>query len=174
MALPTDPYNFTNGATADAEEVDARFAALYAALAAGGLDAEALASQAWTAWTPTITTIVGGSNVITARSMKLGRTVHLQAQITLGAGGAFTGTTDLTITAPYTAANTIGMLGSAYGYDTSAVAYAPGIVTIAPNTATMRPRLIGGASPQPVSATLPWTWAEGDILYLALTYEAAS
>ncbi len=32
MTVPTDPYDFTNGATADAEQVDARFAPLYAAL----------------------------------------------------------------------------------------------------------------------------------------------
>lgn len=32
MPVPSDPYNFTNGTTADGDQVDARFAPLYAAL----------------------------------------------------------------------------------------------------------------------------------------------
>lgn len=32
MPVPVDPYNFTNGTVADAEQVDARFSPLYAAL----------------------------------------------------------------------------------------------------------------------------------------------
>ena len=42
MPVPTDPYNFTNGTPADAEQVDARFALLYAALN-GALDASNMA-----------------------------------------------------------------------------------------------------------------------------------
>jgi hypothetical protein len=37
MPVPTDPFNFSNGATADADQVDARFLPLYTALA-GALD----------------------------------------------------------------------------------------------------------------------------------------
>lgn len=47
MPVPTDPYNFTNGTTADGEQVDARFAALYAALA-GGLDASNVSAASLT------------------------------------------------------------------------------------------------------------------------------
>ena len=43
MPVPSDPYDFTNGATADAEQVDARFAPLYAALD-GALDDENVAA----------------------------------------------------------------------------------------------------------------------------------
>lgn len=39
MTVPSDPYNFTNGATADGDQVDARFAPLYAALN-GALDVD--------------------------------------------------------------------------------------------------------------------------------------
>lgn len=48
MSLPVDPYNFTNGTTADAEQVDSRFAQLYAALSAGGLDPMVFAASALT------------------------------------------------------------------------------------------------------------------------------
>lgn len=41
--VPSDPYNFVTGAVADADQVDARFAPLYASLA-GALDAENLAT----------------------------------------------------------------------------------------------------------------------------------
>ncbi len=178
MTLPTDPYNFTNNTTADAEQVDARFAALFAALAAGGLDVEVLASQAWTAFTPTVsdTSVTlgsGGTNV--GRYAKLGRTVHAYGRITLGTGGLFTGASDIKIALPVTAADT-NSLGSAYAYDTSAVARAIGVV-IPLTTATLGVRLssaVANVSPQPLTATFPWTWAVNDFLHWAITYEAAS
>lgn len=46
MSLPVDPYTFTNGTTADGGQVNARFAQLYAALAAGGLDPTVFAASA--------------------------------------------------------------------------------------------------------------------------------
>lgn len=48
MSLPVDPYTFTNGTTADGVQVNARFAQLYAALAAGGLDPTVFAASALT------------------------------------------------------------------------------------------------------------------------------
>ena len=176
MAAPTDPYNFTNGATADAEQVDARFAPLYSALAYGGLDAETLASQAWTAWTPTFTTIGGASNTIVARSIKLGRTVHMHLQVVFGSGGSLTGS-DVTITAPYTAANTADQIGSVYAFESTGQLHGIGIVTIQKNTTTMRVRLANAPyapTLAPLGATYPWTWDSGDILTLAMVYEAAS
>lgn len=41
MTVPTDPFNFTNGSVADADQVDARFLPLYTALA-GALDVDNL------------------------------------------------------------------------------------------------------------------------------------
>lgn len=41
MTVPSDPYNFTNGTTADADQVDARFLPLYTALN-GALDVDNL------------------------------------------------------------------------------------------------------------------------------------
>ena len=46
MSLPVDPYTFSNATTADAAQVNARFAQLYAALAAGGLDPTVFAASA--------------------------------------------------------------------------------------------------------------------------------
>ncbi len=47
MPVPTDPYNFVNGTTADGDQVDARFLPLYTALN-GALDNTNLASNAVT------------------------------------------------------------------------------------------------------------------------------
>lgn len=51
--VPSDPFDFTNGATADADQVDARFAPLYAALD-GALDDENVASFTSAVLKPTI------------------------------------------------------------------------------------------------------------------------
>jgi hypothetical protein len=59
--VPTDPYDFTNGGVADAEQVDARFAPLYAALNAG-VDETNLAAA--------LKAILGVSDAGTVRSGK--------------------------------------------------------------------------------------------------------
>lgn len=46
MSLPTKPYTFTNGATADGGQVDDTFDAIFAALSAGGLDPTVFAAGA--------------------------------------------------------------------------------------------------------------------------------
>lgn len=46
MSLPTKPYTFTNGTTADGGQVDDTFDALFAALSAGGLDPTVFAASA--------------------------------------------------------------------------------------------------------------------------------
>lgn len=49
MTVPTDPYNFTNGTTADGDQVDARFAPLYAILN-GALAADNLGGALLNKW----------------------------------------------------------------------------------------------------------------------------
>lgn len=72
MTLPTDPYNFTNGATADAEQVDARFSPLYAALN-GALEPRNFAAGFGAAQRATLTTAFnlseGGPADITGMSL---------------------------------------------------------------------------------------------------------
>lgn len=185
MTLPTDPYNFTNGSTADAEQVDARFAALFAALSAGGLDAAALASEAWTAHTPTLTGVAGSSNVLSQRYVKLGRTVVLQGQLTLGTGGSLTA--DPTIQIPHAASATPQkQLGVAQGYVSTSNIYPSGFCVVeSVDTGVLRVRLAkGGYSstlgftvssvPAALGITEPWTWVPGDLMRWAITYEAAS
>lgn len=172
MSLPADPYSFTDGATADADEVNARFLPLYTALSAGGLDAEALASQAWTAWTPTITTIAGASNTIVARSMKLGRTVHVQGQISLGSGGSFSGS-DVTVSLPYAAASTMAQVGKAFAVDGATYFYG-GVCIVASGASVLKFRLDNGSGHLAMTGAVPFTWGNGDVLNFEITYEAAS
>lgn len=190
MTLPSDPYNFTNGNTADAEQVDARFAALYAALAAGGLDAEALASQAWTAYTPTYANVtLGTSPTNTARYVKLGRTVHVQGALTLGSStGDVTGAVTATLP-PHAAATSLNQTGVCRAFDTSGSVLLQGYAVIDTGTPTLvdfylpGTQVITDATPDPVTAltppahvttAVPFDWAPGDFLRWAITYEAAA
>ena len=185
MALPTDPYTFVDGTTADADEVNARFDALFDALSAGGLDAEVLASQAWTAEVPSLTGVTGASNTVAQRYAKLGRTVILQGQLTLGSGGALSA--DPTILLPHAAsatptvqigqvqafisASSLGLLG--YCAVTGA---APTVLRLRVGKPDFDPafgKYVQGV-PAALSATFPVTWTSGDALRWAITYEAAS
>ena len=188
MAFPTDPYDFTDGTTADADEVNARFDALYAVLVAGGLDAEVLASQAWTAYTPSWTNVtLGTSPTNTGRSMKLGRTVLAQGILTLGTSGDVTG--NPTMTLPYAATTSLNQMGVARFIDSSASLVVAGYVVADASTPTVAnfyapgTQVITDASPDPVTvltphavlgASHPCDWAAGDSIRWALTYEAAS
>lgn len=195
MALPTDPYNFSNGDTADAEQVDARFAALFAALSAGGLDASVFAAgaipaskiqtAAWTAHTPTLTGVSGSSNTVAQRYSKIGRTVNLQGQLTLGSGGGLSA--DPTIALPYAASTTPDrQIGTVQAFlnasslaptgfcaiDTAAAGVLVvrlGKIAVEPDTSTS----IQGI-PQALSATFPWSWTSGDVIRWAITYESAA
>lgn len=185
MALPTDPYTFVDGTTADADEVNARFDALFNALSPGGLDVEALASQAWTAHTPSLTGVTGASNTVAQRYAKLGRTVVLQGQLTLGSGGALSA--DPTIALPHAASATptlqigqlqafistgsLGLLGycAVTGADPSLLRVRIGKPDFDPAFG----KYVQGI-PAALSATFPVTWASGDSIRWAITYEAAS
>lgn len=147
-----------------------------AKIAAANVTLAKMAAEAWTAFTPTITTVTlgtGGSN--SARYVKIGRTVHAAGQIVLGTGGSFTGAS-VTISVPFTSANTIPQVGTAAGYDSSGSANMHGYTFLNNNSAAMVVRLqLGGSSAiTALGATTPMTWAVGDILYWAITYEAAS
>lgn len=131
--------------------------------------------SAWQSWTPTFTGLTLGNGTISAKYMKIGKTVFCQFLLTWGsttsASGSLTAT--IPVTATSTFANDSMAIGVARLRDDSASAKLGGIVKLATTTT------IGFASNNSLSAvidvtaTSPWTWATSDMIGCSFTYEAA-
>lgn len=139
---------------------------------------QVLTLGAWTSWTPTITQSAAVTITINrARYTKIGRTVHLQAKITM----ASTGTASNAIAiggipiAPAASAADQLMSGMGYLYDTSATASFSGPIymgaaatfNVVDEDATTANNLLGVSG---FTAAL----ASGDLLWIDCTYEAVS
>ncbi|HMS60688.1 MAG TPA: hypothetical protein PKD63_00290 [Solirubrobacteraceae bacterium] len=173
MTLPTDPYNFTNGSTADAEQVDARFAALYAALSAGGLDAAVLASEAWTASTPTVTQSGTVAATVThSRYVRLGRTIMWSFRLDVTGAGTYGNAIALSLPVAARAGNVFAA-GTGYIYDASGPSMYVGAWHLA-STTTLHLIDSDVASFASVGASPSVTLASGDVISGTVTYEAAS
>lgn len=173
MTLPTDPYNFTNGTTADAEQVDARFAALYAALSAGGLDAAVLASEAWTASTPTVTQLgTVAATVTQSRYVRLGRTITWSFRLDVTGAGTAANAVSVSLPVPARAANAFAA-GAGYFYDASMSGIRAGAWHLASTTATHL-FITDSTGFNSVGVNPAVGLASGDVLSGTITYEAAS
>lgn len=187
--VPTDPFNFINGATADAEQVDARFAPLYAALA-GALDDSnvasigigKLAAAAWATHAPSLTNVAGGANTVEQRYAKLGRLVVLQGHLVLGAGGGVNG--DVNIALPH-GSGPVAAAGMAVALQGASSIRVAGYCGANPNASASYLRFgrilydSGNAEyfsgvPKVMSNVSPWSLTEGDELRWSLMYESAA
>ena len=128
----------------------------------------------WTAYTPAVantSVTLGTGGAITGRSMKIGKTAHVQGAILFGVGGVFTGG-PITISLPYAAAAYI-QTGVAHGYDASATQHATGIFQVLASASVGTPVLNDATSSGGVGGANPWTWALSDELRWSITYETA-
>ena len=133
---------------------------------------------AWQSWTPTVSASGGsptiGNGTMTAKYIKIGKTVSYRIDITCGSTTNF-GTGGLTLTLPLTAASSTSLspIGVAYMRDDSTTSKLGGVVTLA-STTTLQIFANSSISAVPaVFSTSPWTWATNDTLQLSGTYEAA-
>jgi len=131
---------------------------------------------AWTAWTPSYTNLTIGNGTVVAVYSKIGRTVHFRYKLTLGStssvGSAPTISLPVALESVDSIINSAGR-GSAGGSDN--------YMTTRNNTGgvtDVRPAALGAggtyATLVNISSTVPGTWATGNILELAGSYEAAS
>jgi len=128
-------------------------------------------SAAWTAYTPSWTNVTVGNGTVLARYRLLGpKTVLASTTLTLGStssvgsGGAY-------MSLPVAASSgsvTNSLLGSCGFQDSSAGAWRAGGAF--KNSTNVRLILADGTN---LSATVPWTWATGDIITVNLSYEAS-
>lgn len=132
---------------------------------------------AWQSWTPTWTNVSGGT-LNYAKYIQIGKTVHFRLKYTLaGAGVSGAGIFSLptTLHADYTTISGSFNAG-VFIYDTSPGNVYYGYLSIESST-TVRIFIINTATTNAaaanISATGPMTWASGDIIQVAGTYEAA-
>lgn len=128
---------------------------------------------AWTTYTPTLTglTLGTGSSTV-ARYRQVGKTIDFFIQVTLGTGGAATGS--ITATLPVTALFMSWFARDCNGFH-SATPATFDLVGVATSTAVLTIRVpgAGAAAITATNATAPFTWASGDILTVQGRYEAA-
>ncbi len=127
---------------------------------------------AWQTWAPTLGTgWANGNGVWDAKYCKIGKTVHVQASFTLGS--TTTKGSNMTCSLPvnarvaayqpfgaYVARGSINILEGAISGTSSVSIYVANVAGTYPTVAL-------------ITATVPLTWATGDVLYFAFTYEAA-
>lgn len=156
--LNTTPRTWTTGEVVTAAMQNAEIRDPMTAMQAG-----------WTAYTPTIGGLTTTSGTTTASYNQVGKTIDFKFQFTLGASSSVAG---CTVTLPVTAtADTSGQVFNASGYDSSAVAtYTLAGIATSTTVVTLR---VPGSPVVAIGATVPFTWATGDIITISGRYEAA-
>ncbi len=124
---------------------------------------------AWTDYTPSLTNVTQGNGTVAARYAQFGTTVHFRFKLTFGSSTAFTGSPEFTL--PVTASEWIQVVGSGYAIDANGPNYLTH--TYLASDTNFRNVLDSQASTAALNATVPFTWASGDILVCFGTYEAA-
>lgn len=123
----------------------------------------------WQSYAPTFTNLTLGTSTVTGNYMQAGKLVLARGSITLGTGFAITGTVQASL--PVAAIATAVPVGSAGLFDTSATDYRWWNAVVTPGgTATV---IFSDPANARVNATVPWTWAVGDVIRWQVAYEAA-
>jgi len=179
----TTIVNEFNGSI-DNSNISATAAIAGSKLADGGVTNAKLASGAgeaggaWTTWTPTFTNLSGGT-LNYSKYSQVGKTVFYKLKYTLagaGVSGRITFSTPVTM-ATMTAGEMLS--GIATFYDTSAPDEKIGITeyvsttTIRLTASTADTSYTGLSLATGSSATVPFTWATGDIIVVNGMFEAA-
>ena len=128
---------------------------------------------AWTTYTPTLTNLVKGNGTEVARYCQIGKTVTVFYSLTLGSTSSIS--TAPIISLPVTNANTQYATGTGTYTDAGVLSY---FGRIWMNSSTGAYGVVDKTNSTysefaQVSATVPFTWATGDIFILNFSYEVA-
>jgi len=131
----------------------------------------------WDTWTPTYTNITKGNGVEVARYQQAGKTVVIHYSLKFGSSTTIDGsnpTVSLPVNAHSSYILTHNVVGDSYYFDDDAPGSFFG-VTILQTVSTMKPAMhwvvATYSQPRFLTATIPYTWAVDDILYISATYE---
>lgn len=133
-----------------------------------GLDSGA--ASAWTSSSPTYTSVTVGNGTVTSLHKRVGRMITHRWQLALGSTSAIG--TDPAVQVPVAPSATGAYTnGAAYLLDTNvSTDYAAGVVL--GRSASDKAMFIYGNTR--LSATVPFTWATGDVIGFVITYEATA
>ena len=129
-------------------------------------------SWAWQSWTPTLSNLSGGT-LTYAKYVQIGKTVHFRFKYTL-AGAGITGSVDVTLpVAAFAGATTSDYMdGSAVFQHTGVSTFLGPILFL--GTASVRLQYLQSTSQVTnISSSVPFTWANTDVISAVGSYEAA-
>ena len=186
VSLPSD------GQTIDAADYNVPINTIVAAIN-GGLDSNNITaggvvpnslqsgtgtSWAWQTYTPTWTNLTVGNGTSTGKYIQIGKTVFFRASVVFGSTSVMSSPPSVTLpvtSVSYTTAYT-AVIGDCYYWDTSASFAFPGTLSWL-TTGTAEPETLNASGTflqiSSVSATNPFTWATGDVIFVKGYYEAA-
>jgi hypothetical protein len=124
----------------------------------------------WASFTPTWTNLTVGNGTVTAKYSQVGKTTYVEVLLVFGTTTAVTGGVSIASLPTSNMALAVAhQLGYISMYDSSAAKVYPGIALSGGATTAS---LQSSASPvAPVTATVPYTWAVSDQLYIMLAYQ---
>jgi len=128
---------------------------------------------AWTTWTPTISNLTIGNGTITARYARVGNTVNFSLKVLFGSTTSISGSPYFTL--PINAASTASMFMTII--DAGVANYYGGAGIYSFDFSQCFPDAINSsgtyASNAGITATVPFTWGNGDYYHISGTYETA-
>jgi hypothetical protein len=134
----------------------------------------------WKSWTPTWANVTKGTGATeTYAYMRLGKLVIAHGSLTLGTGGAVSGSVTVTMPIATSTSSISTTAGAAFFFDTSASATFQGTVDIATNSSTATIRASDSSttylSRTNLSSTIPFgaAWAAGDRIGFNVIYQVA-
>lgn len=131
---------------------------------------------AWTSYVPTWTNLTVTSSTVVAGYQQLGKTVRFRIKLTLAGGNAPTGSVSVSLPITSIASLGVGMPIAVCTYEDSGINYFTGVGQWATTTTiTLFAHGAGGsyATANNVNATVPFTFANADAMYIQGFYEAA-
>lgn len=138
----------------------------------------AASNTAWQSWVPTWTNLTVSGSTVTAKYTQIGKTVHFRISVVLAGGNAPTGT--VTFSLPVTSVSYAGVattqpIGNAAYNDSSVTVYSGFALWASTTTAALvaLPANSTWVTYFNINGTNPFTFGNGDEIFVQGTYEAA-
>lgn len=190
--LPNLGMDFTPFDTLPAASLDDLVENIEALAAGTGLNVSAVTPEkiltgtgttwAWTAYTPTVTLVTGGTNgnaTITGGYKQIGKTVNYWIKYVIGGTTSFAGTTAIHYSVPVTMSAAFASITS-IGFSTGGAILGGSnyqLTNLTVNSTTLRLCALNTSSSYStffdVNSAIPGAWATGHSWFMAGTYEAA-
>jgi hypothetical protein len=126
---------------------------------------------AWKDWTPTFTNCTTAASTVVAKYTQIGKTIHFRISVVFAGGNKPSTSPTFTLPVTATSINQSTQMGHITLGDTGTASRA-GVAFYSTTTTCLLRAKIGDTFTD-VSATVPHTWADTDVITIVGTYEAA-